>query len=1349
MDARPNASPLEVPVSWGELLDKITILEIKQERLSDPQALRNVTLELDLLRQKTVGAAADGLMPLVTELGAVNRRLWDIEDAIREHEHRADFGPSFIELARAVYQNNDHRAAVKRRINLLLGSLLVEEKSYHGGPAHDGPAGDASQQEALSGERPEGAILSVEDGLIRGWALDRGDPSRPLLLALEVDGEPVGTFRTGLPSGGATEDAPGGHGFAIEIRPGWSGEAPRRISLRVASPAGDGPPVATAEAVLREAAPSHLPPALLRALPPRTGIIPENEEPLPEPLAPPVLDALSALAEAMGETPPDNPGRFRGLLEDMLLLPLARRLATPDGWPALARLGQAMLQDRPQQLALALLAVRGLLNARQYEEAAALAGQVVARWPRDHEARFLRGLALLRGRREDEAAELLRGAVLMRPGAGNYRAELSTALRRSALRPGLAPPARTALLEEAAREAETAAGMLPEAVPRLRLTAARCLAELGRPEMALAQLVGLPETVETLEFRSKQLLALNRVPEALRLSERILALDPTRGSALFHLRALRHLAEDEVGEAPARLASLSRVVERGEELFEILPWEDRDGPATRLPGGGALARTLQAVPADWLLLGEVPSPLPADAQEAARRAPSWCGLLRLPGPGGRTIDLWRTELLAGLARSGLLTDAAALGDQLLQVRGDVASWEPGAGDRWAPRPDLRPAGKVLCVSRHGVVKFGGGEQFLESMAEHYAALGYEPMIIGAQAQRAGETGVEGGWPYAFVAPDADAIRRLVLEQRPALVHVLSGLGQEVAEALDFLDVPFVYGVHYWRDCLGATEDDGRFFAAGDRRPIARATFRYVVQRAATIYANSEFTRDVLEEAFGFRAPVLLSLPRDEVPPDDLAMAEALTGGWRDFILLLNTREEKGFGLLLAVARLLPDQPFIALASQSGLEEARRLAAGLPNLRILPRVDRVDLLYRRALAVAVPSYHFVESFSRVCIEAQRFGKPVLGSDKGNVPVLLAESGAVLPEEPGAWAAAIRQLGRDATHRSEAEAKATANAARYAYARQKPALAGIVSTIGDRLLVGVGSGIGNMLHVGPMLRNIARKLGRRVDVVVTEDHRDSLFLLQDEASVNSVFPLRQEVLRRRYDLVFLTHSFGNVRPPFQARATRNARDWRDFDPAGPLHETQYNLESAREVLGIGYGPEDVTDYYVGGLRYAPPGGARIGFHGGSKGGHWVSKRWPGHAELAARLAARGWECASFGVPEEWVEGTLDLTGGTIGEMARAMLSCRYFISNDSGLMNIANALGIPLTAVFAPTNPATRGPLRETSSYVALFKPCAPCEAGPERRAIFDTGACRCIGELPVDVVEVHVLDQLAQLGLAPA
>jgi hypothetical protein len=123
--------PILIPVSAGELVDKLTILRVKAARI-DPSKRVNVEKERVLLEAVAARelAAVPGLEALTAELEAVNAALWDVEEGKRDCERRQDFGPAFIALARRVYHENDRRAAIKRRINDAAGSDLIEEKSY-------------------------------------------------------------------------------------------------------------------------------------------------------------------------------------------------------------------------------------------------------------------------------------------------------------------------------------------------------------------------------------------------------------------------------------------------------------------------------------------------------------------------------------------------------------------------------------------------------------------------------------------------------------------------------------------------------------------------------------------------------------------------------------------------------------------------------------------------------------------------------------------------------------------------------------------------------------------------------------------------------------------------------------------------------------------------------------------------------------------------------------------------------------------------------------------------------------------------------------------------------------------
>lgn len=127
-----NTTTVLAPVSLGELLDKIVILEIKEERISEEAKLINVRNELQSLRSIQPPALTENpaVAPWEQSLREANSQLWDLEDRIRDKERADDFGPEFIEIARLIYRTNDQRAHAKKKINSLCGSEIVEEKSY-------------------------------------------------------------------------------------------------------------------------------------------------------------------------------------------------------------------------------------------------------------------------------------------------------------------------------------------------------------------------------------------------------------------------------------------------------------------------------------------------------------------------------------------------------------------------------------------------------------------------------------------------------------------------------------------------------------------------------------------------------------------------------------------------------------------------------------------------------------------------------------------------------------------------------------------------------------------------------------------------------------------------------------------------------------------------------------------------------------------------------------------------------------------------------------------------------------------------------------------------------------------
>ncbi|MGH6795482.1 MAG: DUF6165 family protein, partial [Methylocella sp.] len=132
MGAPRKMTEITIPAAVGELIDKITILEIKESRIGEAAKLENIRRELTQLRTRKSECGLEGarLAELQAELKSMNGVLWNIENALRAHEAREDFGATFVSLARQVYKTNDRRATLKKKINLLFNSVIIEEKSY-------------------------------------------------------------------------------------------------------------------------------------------------------------------------------------------------------------------------------------------------------------------------------------------------------------------------------------------------------------------------------------------------------------------------------------------------------------------------------------------------------------------------------------------------------------------------------------------------------------------------------------------------------------------------------------------------------------------------------------------------------------------------------------------------------------------------------------------------------------------------------------------------------------------------------------------------------------------------------------------------------------------------------------------------------------------------------------------------------------------------------------------------------------------------------------------------------------------------------------------------------------------
>jgi glycosyltransferase involved in cell wall biosynthesis/ADP-heptose:LPS heptosyltransferase/Flp pilus assembly protein TadD len=998
-------------------------------------------------------------------------------------------------------------------------------------------------------------------------------------------------------------------------------------------------------------------------------------------------------------------------------------------WQTSVVLCEAMQQVSEPSARLLGLHGRALIYLGRYEDAIGFLVRSRVMEPDNHVMFFYLGIAYNRLSRWYDAVEVFESCVALEPQKeAKYYLELGRALQRIGFGSYGVLKEDRSVLPRAGMMFERAIQLNDQDVEACRELAMLYLHLQRHPEALDAIELGLQRNAQHINAwldYTRILVRLNRMDDAYAACVKALELAPHNDTCKFNHRLVSRLMEMTQPSAPVSVSLLITA-----DTSAQYPQQAGISYITCPQGDGWREAIVSS--ADVWIGFVAERPFEPDAALTLLQVAGFEWAARVTDQQQPHMEFWRRDFLLSLLQAGTLALHAPL-TQFLQlariharhsINNDRSALELG--------PTQAQGRKVLLFSQYGIHKFGGGEHFLQQMAHLYKAMGWDVLIVGTLAEYVGDEGEADGLRYRFIDRSPDEFIRLAIEEQAVLCHMISGLAFEVTHALRHYNITIIHGVHFWRDMMVAPTPSRSYYPLGDGEKFAaRKEFNGVIRDSQIVYANSRYTRQELERLYGVCAPVIYSLP------DALGYAEPQpeATATRDYVLLANCRVDKGFDLLVDVAKQLPHISFRAIASQSSraLAQSMIAEAGINNIVLLEHVSDMSSLYQHARVVVVPSYQFIETFSRVVIEAQRYGVPVVGSDKGNVPYLLIESGVSLPQEVPLWAQEIARLFEDEPYWRERSRLALENSQRYSFDMQTKRLSHVVSAAQTPVLIGVGSGLGNIIHTAPMIRNIALRTGRPVDVVMAGDHKDMLFVLANRDYVNHVFVLNDDVIHRRYDTVFLTHSFGTAIPAFSTNRLKMSRMWREFNPGHAVHEAEFNLLAAKKLLKVDYTPEDVSQYFLGDYSYTPPQELFVGFHAGCKGGVWGTKRWPHYATLAKRLKARGIRVASFGTADEYVAGTTNYTGGSIEEMTRNMLSCSHFVSNDSGVMNIANALGIPLVGLFAPTNVHTRGPLAKTSRSVAIDKDCSPCELDRNPQSRFNTATCDCIKEITVNAV----------------
>ncbi len=300
--------------------------------------------------------------------------------------------------------------------------------------------------------------------------------------------------------------------------------------------------------------------------------------------------------------------------------------------------------------------------------------------------------------------------------------------------------------------------------------------------------------------------------------------------------------------------------------------------------------------------------------------------------------------------------------------------------------------------------------------------------------------------------------------------------------------------------------------------------------------------------------------------------------------------------------------------------------------------------------------------------------------------------------------------------------------------------------EPVAIALGSGIGNIIVGTPMVRRLAETLGRPVDVILDPDYPECDLIFQDVPWVHQVFKNITETDKKPFDIVLVTPLLNDKRPKFSSSRTIWGRDHGYVHQMKSNHEASVNLRMLQDHLKIPFTDTDSRRQFFGDFRHQPSRQKRIGLHAGSKPGRWMVKRWPYYEDLSKWLVQRGFEVICVGSTDEVIQSAENHTGLSLKETIKVIASCDAFIANDSGLMHAADAMGVPLLAIFAPTSTIKNGPLSSHSRIVRLVQDCAPCQ--------FDSKTfltCNCIQKITIDEVK-RAFDELwavIQSASAPA
>ena len=615
---------------------------------------------------------------------------------------------------------------------------------------------------------------------------------------------------------------------------------------------------------------------------------------------------------------------------------------------------------------------------------------------------------------------------------------------------------------------------------------------------------------------------------------------------------------------------------------------------------------------------------------------------------------------------------------------------------------------VFLVSKYGYPPFGGGEHFLIDIGKCYKQEGYTPYLVGYNKKSNTQVNEAGHLKYFNIKLDKRNIIRIFQRFRPKVVHILAGNWNIISRVSIRMGIPVVYGLHFWRDIFDVDRDG---YQNIEMRTSFYDSFYTILNHCDFVYANSKFSQDICNKGYKVKLPVIYSLP-------DEKNIEITSIKNRNRVLLINAHPWKGFNIFLETASMLPELKFVAIANQTSRSEALCKAKGFNkhcNIEILGHQTNLNVVYNKAKVVLVQS---IESFGRVVIEAHSRGIPCIGINKGNVKYLLKNSGIIVDKNSKAVYQVIKKLHNDSKYYHELSQKAFQNASKYSFSQQYIKVKDLINYIQNKILVCVGAGIGNIIRTTPIIKRIAKRYETKVDVFLREDCAEFGAVIENEKYVNAIITNKRVALERKYHIVFITGCYGWESYDFRAyKIIHPQKEGFLFSQeCKNMHEAEYGTRSLKFLDDeIPLKKPDWGEFFVGNFKYVSLKNEKpiIGIHSGiAKTSLWINKQYPYFNELVS-LILNDYEVWSFGRSHEFLQEAINKTGTDLKQTIKNMLKCDLFIANDTGLLQIADILGIPSIAIFGPTSLIKNSPIAKTTKVLKADLPCSPCQYTPKQ------------------------------------